>query len=184
MKISKLVIVLVIILGAVFLFAEKTAENGKPSLITPITMKITSPAFKNNEKIPPKFTCDADNINPELIFSDVPENTKSLSLITHDPDAPMHGGWTHWTVINMDPLSTGIKENNKPISGLETTTDFGTTGYGGPCPPSGSHHYFFYLYALDTILSLGTEATKRDIETAMEGHVLAKTELVGVYKRQ
>lgn len=147
-------------------------------------MRITSPSFGNNEKIPSKFTCDAENISPELIFSNVPANAQSLALIVHDPDAPMHGGWTHWVIINMDPATTGIKEKNKPASGLETTTDFGKAGYGGPCPPSGRHRYFFYLYALDTVLNLEAQADKATVEATMNGHILEKAELVGSYQKK
>lgn len=184
MKAYKPIIILAVIIGAVLIFANKTAENGIPLSLTPSEMKITSPAFENNQKIPSKFTCDADNISPELSFSDIPENAKSLVLISHDPDAPKSGGWTHWVVINMDPTETGISENSKPSSGLETATSFDEPGYGGPCPPSGSHRYYFYLYALDTALDLDATATKEDVETAMEDHILEKAELMGNYERQ
>lgn len=180
----KPIIALAIIIGAVFIFVEKTAENEVPLSITPTDMKITSPAFGHNQEIPSKYTCDADNISPELSFSEVPKNAKSLALICHDPDAPGQGGWTHWVVINMDPATSDIGENSKPRSGLETTTDFGKPGYGGPCPPSGSHRYYFYLYALDTTLDLDATATKEGVEAAMEGHILEKAELIGNYKRQ
>jgi hypothetical protein len=184
MKAYKPIIALAIIIGVVFIFVEKTAENEVPLSITPIDMKITSSAFEHNQEIPSKYTCDADNINPELSFSDIPEAAKSLVLICHDPDAPKEGGWTHWIVINMDPTTTGISENSKPGSGLETTTDFDQTEYGGPCPPSGSHRYYFYLYALDTTLELAASATKEEVEAAMKGHILEKAELMGKYQRQ
>jgi len=147
-------------------------------------MNISSPSFTNEKVIPSKFTCDVDNISPELVFSNIPAGTKSLTLIAHDPDAPVQGGWTHWVIINMDPTTTGIKENSKPATGLEATTDFGKTVYGGPCPPSGTHRYYFYLYALDTILNLDQKATKTDVEKAMTGHILEQTELIGLYKRK
>jgi len=184
MKIPGSIIALAIIIGAVFIFVEKTSENDAPLPIIPTNMKITSTVFEHNQKIPSKYTCDADNISPELSFSDVSEDAKSLVLISHDPDAPRPGGWIHWVVINMDPTTTGIGENSKPSSGLETTTSFGQPGYGGPCPPSGSHRYYFYLYALDTTLDLDAEATKAEVETAMEGHILEKAELMGNYQRQ
>ncbi|MFH0838280.1 MAG: YbhB/YbcL family Raf kinase inhibitor-like protein [Patescibacteria group bacterium] len=147
-------------------------------------MRIISPAFENGQTIPSKYTCDADNISPELSFPDVPENAKSLVLICYDSDAPKQGGWTHWIIINMTPDTAGIGENGKPNSGLETTTDFGKPGYGGPCPPGGSHRYYFYLYALDTPLDLPVTATKDKVETAMEGHILEKAELMGIYERK
>jgi len=144
---------------------------------------INSPAFQNNTDIPSKYTCDAENISPELSFSEVPEGTVSLVLIAHDPDAPREGGWTHWVIINMDPDIGGIPENSSPASGTEISTDFGSTGYGGPCPPSGSHRYFFYLYALDKSLSLDPGAVKMDVESAMKGHILANAQLMGNYQR-
>lgn len=184
---KKIIIAIVLpitILGLFLMFPEKPTQENNPNLLIPTMMRITSPAFKNNGKIPSRFTCDADNINPELIFSNVPADAKSLTLITHDPDAPMHGGWTHWIVINMDPRATGINENSQPATGLEATNDFGKTSFGGPCPPSGSHRYFFYLYALDSSLALDQKATKDEVEKAMTGHILEKAELVGLYKRQ
>ena len=184
MKLHKLIII-VIIIGAFFLFIGQTAENGIDyESVTPITMNISSPAFQNNTDIPSKYTCDAENTSPELVFSEIPEGTQSLALISHDPDAPREGGWTHWVIINMDPDIGGITENSKPSSGTETTTDFGKPGYGGPCPPSGSHRYFFYLYALDTALSLDASAGKTEVEAAMEGHILETAQLVGLYERQ
>lgn len=185
----KIIIALLIIIGAVFIYWIKGIETATPITetpiaITPTTMQITSPAFQKNQKIPSKYTCDSDNINPELVFSEVPKNTKSLTLICHDPDAPGPSGWTHWVIINMDPGTTGIGENAKPNSGLETATDFGKPGYGGPCPPSGSHRYYFYLYALDTALDLENTATREDVEAAMEGHIIEKAELIGTYERK
>lgn len=175
----------IIVLVGLFIYVEQSAENGvKLELVTPNIMKITSAAFENNGKIPSKYTCDAENVSPELSFSEVPENTQSLVLINNDPDSPARGGWTHWVVINMDPASAGITENSKPSSGLETTTSFGKPGYGGPCPPSGSHRYYFYLYALDSPLDLDESADKEDVEAAMEGHILEKAELLGNYERQ
>ncbi|MBN2306438.1 YbhB/YbcL family Raf kinase inhibitor-like protein [Candidatus Peregrinibacteria bacterium] len=147
-------------------------------------MQITSTAFRNNQKIPSKHTCDAENLSPELAFSGVPENAQSLVLICHDPDAPGRGGWTHWMIINMDPKARGIGEGERPNSGLELNTDFGKPGYGGPCPPNGSHRYYFHLYALDAPLDLQVTAAKTDVEMAMEGHVIEKAELMGTYERK
>jgi Raf kinase inhibitor-like YbhB/YbcL family protein len=147
-------------------------------------MKLTSAAFEHKASIPAKYTCDGDNISPELIFSDVPDAAKSLTLIVHDPDAPKEGGWTHWNIINMDPKTPGIGEGERPNAGLEVNTDFGKPGYGGPCPPSGSHRYYFYLYALDTPLDLEVTATKEEVEAAMEGHILEKVELMDNYQRK
>ena len=147
-------------------------------------MKIISPAFENNADIPSKYTCDESGTIPELIFSDVPENAKSLVLVMHDPDAPAAGGFTHWIVFNMNPATKGIGENSQPESGMEGANSAGRTGYIPPCPPSGMHRYHFKLYALDIMLSFDSSAKKSDIEKAMEGHILDQTELAGVYQRQ
>jgi len=146
-------------------------------------MKISSPAFGTNQTIPLKYTCDGENINPPLQIYDVPVGTKSLVLISDDPDAPM-GIWVHWTAWNISPETKEIGENNAPIGAVEGMTSFGDKGYGGPCPPSGTHRYFFKLYALDSILDLPTIAKAADIEKAIKGHILDKTELIGLYKRQ
>lgn len=142
-------------------------------------MKLTSAAFENNKPIPSKYTCDDENINPPLEISEIPDNTKSLALIVHDPDAP-RGDWTHWILFNIDPTNE-IKENS--ALGKQGQTDFGDSKYGGPCPPSGTHRYFFELYALDTVLDLTSSAKKPDVESAMQDHILAKAELIGNYRR-
>lgn len=150
-------------------------------------MKITSTAFQHNGNIPPRYTCDGENINPPLTINDVPAQAKSLVLIVDDPDAPM-GTWVHWTVWNIDPAITEISENSLPKgtyeAAVEGITSFGKTGYGGPCPPSGTHRYFFKLYALDILLDLPSSAKSADIEKATSGHILASAELIGLYKRQ
>lgn len=161
------------------------------------TMKITSSAFENNTDIPSKYTCDGNNFNPPISISNVPEKAKSLTLIMDDPNAPM-GTWTHWVLWNIDPKTNIIEENNVPPSALNSSlpkeskafmaanqgnTSFGKPGYGGPCPPSGTHRYFFKLYALDTILSISPQSKKEDLEKAFGGHILDKTELVGLYSR-
>lgn len=151
--------------------------------LTPKNMKLTSTAFIHNQNIPSKYTCDAENVNPGLQISEVPEGAKSLALIVDDPDAPV-GDWVHWVVFNIDPATSEIAENNVPSGATQGMNDFKKVNYGGPCPPSGTHRYFFKLYALDTTLNLGAEATKADIEQAMEGHILDNAELVGLYQRQ
>lgn len=145
-------------------------------------MKITSPAFANQESIPEKYTCDGADISPPLEFSDIPEDAESLALIVDDPDAPA-GTWVHWTVWNISPDTTGIAEDSVPEDAQEGMTDFGQPGYGGPCPPSGEHRYFFKLYALDTELELDSSAGKKQLLDAMEGHKLAESELVGAYAK-
>lgn len=146
-------------------------------------MKITSVAFQNNTKIPSKYTCDGENINPPLEFVDVPNNTKSLVLIVDDPDAPSKT-WVHWVVYNINPDVTEVEENSIPEGGIEGMTDFGKPGYGGPCPPSGTHRYFFKLYALDATFDIPQNATKQMVEEKMEGHILDKAEFIGFYSRE
>ena len=151
-------------------------------------INIKSSAFKEGEMIPSKYTCDGVNVSPPLKWNDPPKGTKSLVLISDDPDAPM-GIWVHWVVYNIHASVKEFPENipssdvidNSAIQGI---TDFRKVGYGGPCPPSGTHRYFFKLYALDTTLSIGPGATKKQVVDAMEGHVLAEGQLMGRYKRQ
>jgi Raf kinase inhibitor-like YbhB/YbcL family protein len=145
-------------------------------------VQIQSDSFENNKMMPAKFTCDSSNISPGLSFSGIPDGSKSLVLIMDDPDAP-GGTWIHWTVWNIDPSVTKIPENSVPGGSVEGKTDFGKPGYGGPCPPSGTHRYFFKLYALDTVLDLDASAAANDIEKAMKGHTIDSAELIGLYKR-
>lgn len=146
-----------------------------------VYMKISSPAFGNNGSIPSVYTCDGENISPPLDLSSVPKDALSLVLVSDDPDAPM-GTWTHWVVFNIPPGTKAIPEGTEP-KGMQGITSFRKTGYGGPCPPSGTHRYFFKVYALDAMLSLSPGSTKESVEKAMEGHILAKAELIGRYKR-
>jgi Raf kinase inhibitor-like YbhB/YbcL family protein len=143
-------------------------------------LSVMSPTFENNQLIPAKYTCDGDNVNPPLAIDGVPEGTKTLALIVDDPDAPM-GTWDHWIVWNIPATTSKIAENTVP--GTEGMNDSRRRSYGGPCPPSGTHRYFFKVYALDVKLDLSSTARKRDVEKAMQGHVLAKGELVGLYRR-
>ena len=143
---------------------------------------ISSPAFTEGGNIPSKYTCDAGQTNPSpaLTWKEAPANAKSFVLIMHDPDAPLAGGFTHWV------LTTSLPENFQPGSvGTSGNSGFRRAGYGGPCPPSGAHHYHFMLSALD-VPSLGLQAgaTKADVEKAMQGHVIGTAETVGVYQRQ
>lgn len=150
--------------------------------INNINMKISTPAFEQNQTIPAKYTCDGDNINPELIISEIPTDTKSMVLIVDDPDAPA-GDWVHWTVWNIDPQTIKIPENSIPANSIQGTTSFGQTGYGGPCPHAGSHHYYFKVYALDTKLDLPPSTDKQKLLSAIENHILDYSELIGLYKR-
>jgi Raf kinase inhibitor-like YbhB/YbcL family protein len=141
---------------------------------------VKSPTFENQKTIPSKYTCDGSNINPPLTIEGIPESTKSLVLIVDDPDAPM-GTWDHWVVWNIPPTDK-IQENSKP--GTEGMNSARRNSYSGPCPPSGTHRYFFKAYALDTLLSLTSNSRKKDVENAMKGHILAQGELVGLYSRR
>lgn len=143
-------------------------------------MKITSPEFKNNEAIPQKFTCEGKDINPAFFIEGIPAGTKTLALIMDDPDAPM-GTWVHWVVYNIAPVPR-IEEDSVP--GKQCLNNFRRESYGGPCPPSGMHRYFFKIYALDTELNLAKGATKGALEQAMQGHILDKAELIGLYKKE
>ncbi len=156
-----------------------------PSLKRPktINMQIQSSAFQEGEYIPSKYTCDGENISPTLKISGVPKESKSLALIVDDPDAPT-GHWVHWVIWNINSETTEIPENSVPVEAVEGMTSFGRIGYGGPCPPSGTHRYFFKLYALDTELNLSSAADAKKLKKAMEGHILASVQLMGLYKRQ
>ena len=150
-------------------------------------IEIKSSAFENNGSIPKQYTCDGENFSPPLLWNNIPEGTKSLALILDDPDAPS-GTWTHWIIFNMPPASKGLQEGVLPIQDMAHETkqginDFKKIGYGGPCPPSGTHRYFFKLYALDTKLNLESGNTKKQLEATMKEHVISQAELVGKYKR-
>ena len=143
------------------------------------SLQLSSSAFKPNGMIPAKYTCDGKNINPPLTIDTIPQGTKSLAVIVDDPDAP-GGNWDHWTVWNIPP-GKDIKEDiDLGIVGLN---DFGNHNFGGPCPPSGTHHYYFKVYALDTMLSIPRESNKAALVKAMVQHILAYGELIGLYKR-
>ena len=146
-----------------------------------IEMKLTSSAFQNNVQIPSEFTCDGDDLSPPLSISEVPSNAKSLVLINDDPDAPV-GTWDHWVVFNIPPSTRQIAKGTEP-DGTAGKNSWGRTGYGGPCPPSGTHRYLFKLYALDTTLNLPESSTKKELERAMQGHIIGQAQLMGTYKR-
>jgi Raf kinase inhibitor-like YbhB/YbcL family protein len=147
-----------------------------------VKMKITSSAFQEGANIPPKFTCDGADTNPPLQIADVPAGAKSLALIIDDPDAPS-GLFTHWAVWNIPPQASAIGEGSTP-KGVEGTNDFGKSGYGGPCPPSGAHRYYFKVLALDRELDLPFGAKRGPLDAAMKGHVLGQGELMGRYSRK
>jgi hypothetical protein len=142
-------------------------------------LKIKSPAFENNKLIPSKYTCDGEDVNPPLTIEGIPEKTKSLALIFEDPDAPA-GLFVHWIVWNIPPMRM-IKENSIP--GMEGLNTKNKHAYHGPCPPGGTHRYFFKVYALDQKLSISGLAEKEVLENAMQSHVIAQGELIGLYRR-
>jgi hypothetical protein len=167
----------------------KYEERSKDMALT-----ITSSVFEHGKRIPVKYTCDGESVSPPLSWAGVPDSAKSLVLISDDPDAPM-GTWVHWVVYDIPPTITGFPENipqvkdladikGKELAGKQGRNSGGRIGYGPPCPPSGTHRYFFKLYALDTMLGMKSGATKSDILQAMEGHVIAEVELMGLYSRK
>ena len=163
-----------------FLSANIFAKNNTQVLI----MQLTSNAFQNNAFISQQYTCDGSDVSPPLQWHDTPADTKSFVLIVDDPDAP-HGTWDHWILFNIPSNTNQLSEN---ISQLPAGTkvgknSWGKTGYGGPCPPSNIHRYFFKLYALDTILPLKNGVSKQEIILAMKNHILSTTELMGKYER-
>ena len=146
----------------------------------PSALTITSPAFRNGEMIPSKYTCEGEEINPPIEIKGLPEGTQSLALIVEDPDAPK-GTYDHWVVWNIDPSRTRIKENSIP--GINGHNSSGKTGYHGPCPPSGAHRYFFHVYALNANLDLAPGSDKKQLQEAMLPHILAQGSLMGKYQR-
>jgi Raf kinase inhibitor-like YbhB/YbcL family protein len=150
-------------------------------------MKITSTKFEHNARIPKKYTCNGENISPPLTFSGIPENTKSLALIMEDPDVPKHlradGMWNHWILWNISKDTHEILEGEELKATYGITTE-GVLEYGGPCPPDREHRYFFKLYALDIELDLKEGSTKEELEEAMKGHIIEKTELIGLYEQE
>ena len=147
-----------------------------------MTLSISSPAFEHGRPIPPHFTADGDDVSPELTITGVPDGAASLALIMDDPDAPM-GTWVHWVVWNIPANTAIIGEGSEPVGSAGGRNSWGRTGYGGPAPPSGTHRYFFKLFALDTVLDLPPTADKAALEDAMEEHILDRTELMGTYAR-
>jgi len=146
-------------------------------------LTITSPAFAHKDEIPARYTCDGEDINPALRIDAVPDRAKALALIVDDPDAPA-GTWVHWVVWNIPPQTREMRENGLPAEAVQGLNDWKRNRYGGPCPPSGTHRYFFRLYALDTVLNLAATTSKAALLRAMEGHVIAQGELMGTYRRK
>jgi Raf kinase inhibitor-like YbhB/YbcL family protein len=144
-------------------------------------MKLTSKTFNHNESIPRRFTCQGDDLNPQLSIAEIPEKTQSLALVMEDPDAPGKT-FDHWILYDIPPSTNEIAEGAS--AGTAGINDFGKTGYGGPCPPSGTHRYFFKVYALDKKLDLREGLDKYELQAAMQGHILDRAEMVGLYAKQ
>jgi Raf kinase inhibitor-like YbhB/YbcL family protein len=160
-----------------------TAAEGKNQM----SIRLTSQAFEENSLIPKKYSCDGENISPPISWSGIPGEAKSLALIVDDPDAPS-GSFVHWVIYNIDPAKEGLPEavtlSTPQGLGAQGKNSTGKSGYSGPCPPKGSsHHYFFRLYALDTMLDIGAGPSRASVENAMKNHILATGQLVGIYSR-
>jgi len=184
MKRWHLILLIIFILApAVFGMGEKPAKENLNMDEQKSGLTISSPAFKDQEFIPVKYSCDGENINPQLIIQNIPTGTKSLALIVDDPDA-LRGTFTHWVLFNILPQLKQIEENATPPGSLQEKNGAGSSKYTGPCPPPGKiHHYYFKLFALDTILDLKEGISKADLERSIQAHILAQTSLVGLYKR-
>lgn len=162
-------------------------ETNTKEVTTMQNISISSGAFQAGGAIPPEYTCDGSNVSPALSWRGIPSNAESIALIMDDPDAP-GGTFVHWVLFNIPPGTTelpeGVPRNRTLDDGSsQGITDFGRIGYGGPCPPGGTHRYYFRLYALDTMLNLQPGASRKQLDDAMRGHILAQGELMGNYKR-
>ena len=175
---KRLLICLVVFLQVVAFSYAICQEAGKAG-----GFKISSPAFENNNgEIPKKYTCDGVNVNPSLKIEHVPSNAKSLALVFDDMDAP-RGTYVHWILWNINPNIKEIKENSVPEGAVQGMNDFRKPNYGGPCPPRRAYKYVFKIYALDTLLNLNPNLTKKDLKKAMEGHIISRAQLTGLYNR-
>ncbi len=162
-------------------------EKNTKEVTTMQNISISAEAFQTGGAIPEEYTCDGSDVSPALSWRGIPSNAKSIALIMDDPDAPM-GTFVHWVLFNIPPgmtkLPRGVPKNRTLNDGSsQGITDFGRTGYGGPCPPGGTHRYYFRIYALDTMLDLQPGSSRKQLENAMKGHILATGELMGNYKR-
>jgi Raf kinase inhibitor-like YbhB/YbcL family protein len=170
------------------LLAAGCADDAQTAKEPAWTIQILSPAFADGQPIPDKYACAGQNVSPPLTWTNSPADAKSFALIADDPDAPT-GTWVHWVIYNLAPAATSLAENTPPLPQLpggakQGVNDFGQIGYGGPCPPQGKpHRYFFKIYALDTMLDLNSGATKNELLKAMDGRVLAEGQLWGTYQR-
>lgn len=185
---KKSIFILILLLIGIGLFTTPCQSFYKKTKVKNMNIKITSNSFNEGEMIPARYTCDDINVSPHIAWGEIPKGTKSIALICEDPDAPA-GVWVHWVIFNIPPDVKELKENlpkDKVFSNgmLQGTGDFRKIGYSGPCPPGGTHRYFFKIYALDKILELGSGATKAQLLKSMEGHILDEGQLMGKYCRK
>jgi Raf kinase inhibitor-like YbhB/YbcL family protein len=185
---KKVIIVILILVSATVFFIIKNQKSKKQNLV-PVQkiintkiMKIESSAFAENQNIPVKYSCDGEGVNPPLQISGVPEKAQSLALTVADPDAP-NGLWVHWVVWNIPVETKEIVENSMPQGAIQGQGSNGQKIYSGPCPPSGTHHYIFTLYALDAKITLPSYSSLADLTHAMQDHVLEQVQLTGLYSR-
>ncbi|MDX6497848.1 MAG: hypothetical protein QOG23_1108 [Blastocatellia bacterium] len=185
-----------VVMSCAFLVLFMGCANRQPIAQPPATntlktdkaeITVTSIAFKEGQSIPAPYTCDGVNISPPLEWTGVPKTATTVAIIVDDPDAAA-GTWVHWVLYNLPADNIGVVENvpaseNLKAGGFQGKNDFGKFGYSGPCPPSGTHRYFFKIYALDSDLPLKAGATKADVIKAMEGHIVLQGQLIGTYRR-
>jgi Raf kinase inhibitor-like YbhB/YbcL family protein len=145
-----------------------------------MTMKLTSAEFTDGQQIPGKYSCNGEDINPPLVIEGIPAEAKSLAMIMDDPDAP-GGTWVHWVIWNIDPRTTQIAAGSVPLGAQQGINSWHKSGYGGPCPPSGTHRYYFHLFALKERIELPSSAKRNDLERAMQGKILAESRLMGLF---
>ena len=176
-------ILLGVIAAGIYYFGDKNLSANKGKLKNlENNMKISAGAFAEGQPISKQFTCDGADKNPQLAINGIPGGTKSLALIMDDPDAP-RGTFVHWVMWNIPAGTDLIGENSVPNGAIQGLNSSGKTGYIGPCPPSGTHRYFFKLYALDAALDIGKNSDKAALESAMKGHIISQSQTFGVYRR-
>ena len=185
---ANLVFGVALALGVLAACSDGDDQAAEEQVVSGLSIVLTSPAFTDGSDIPAKYTCDGEDVSPPMEWRNLPQGTKSVALIVDDPDAPGRT-FVHWVLYAISPDAGGLPEgvpavDITPQGAKQGRNGFGRTGYGGPCPPSGSHRYFFKLYALDSGLDLEAGASKSDLLQAMEGHILAQGQLMGRYQRQ
>lgn len=174
-------LIIIVVIGLVFGYIKRV--RSKPTNNNMTNFSVTSPAFSEGKMIPPKYTCDGPGMRPELNFSGIPAKAKSLAIIVDDPDAP-RGNFNHWIAWNIDPKISKLAESTFPEGGVQGINDAGKDNFVGPCPPSGTHRYYFKAYALDVILDIPSSAKKNRLWEAMKGHITAEGQLMGKYERK